>query len=114
MKIHHLEIVTPQLDATCASLAAQHGVAFSAPTPELGGARLAEMDGGGWIGVREPLRDTEASVVRPYRLVDDIDAALEAAQAEGADIAMGRTPTGEWGAFAIYMLGGIEHGLWDI
>ena len=60
------------------------------------------------------MRDTETPVVRPYRLVDDIDAALNKAGSHGAKIAMGRTPTEDRGAFAIYILGGIEHSLWEL
>lgn len=114
MRVHYLEIVTPEVEATCASLAAQHGTSFSRPEPALGGARLAQLDGGGRVGVRAPLRDTETPVVRPYRLVDSLDAALDHARAAGAEVAMEATPIAGHGTFAIYILGGIEHGLWQL
>ncbi|MEM6625516.1 MAG: hydroxylase [Pseudomonadota bacterium] len=114
MQIHYLEIVTPKVDETCAALAAQRGVTFSNPEPMLGNARVAELSGGGRIGVRAPLRDDENPVVRPYMRVDDIEAASQAAEAQGAEFAMRATDIPGQGKFAIYFLGGIEHGLWEL
>ncbi|MEM8785752.1 MAG: hydroxylase [Pseudomonadota bacterium] len=113
MQIYYLEIVTPEVEATTAALAAQHGVSFSGPQAALGNARVAMLEGGGRIGVRAPLRDDEAPVVRPYLLVEDIEAASKAAEAAGADFAMRATEIPEQGTFAIYFLGGIQHGLWE-
>lgn len=114
VQIHYLEIVTPKVDETCAALAAQRGVTFSNPEPMLGNARVAELSGGGRIGVRAPLRDDENPVVRPYMRVDDIEAASQAAEAQGAEFAMRATDIPGQGKFAIYFLGGIEHGLWEL
>ncbi len=75
MRIHYLEIVTKAVDEVCAAYAAAHGVRFGESDPGLGFARTAPLPGGGLVGVRAPLRETEAPVVRPYRLVDDIQAA---------------------------------------
>ena len=65
MQIHYLEIVTREVDAVCAAYAAANGVEFGKPDSGLGNARTAEMPGGGLAGVRAPLRETEAPVVRP-------------------------------------------------
>lgn len=46
------------------------------------------FDCGGLLGVRAPLRDTEKSVVRPYWLVDDIEAAVAAAVKAGGVLAL--------------------------
>jgi len=62
-------------------------VKFGTADPLLGGARTAPLPDGGSIGVRGPLGDTEEPVVRPYWLVDDIEAALEAASKRGALVA---------------------------
>ena len=113
MQIHYLEIVTPNVDETCAALAAQHGVSFSEPDAMLGNARTAMLAGGGQIGVRAPMRDDEDPVVRPYMLVDDIEAASKAAEEAGAQFAMTATEIPGQGKFAIYLLGGIQHGLWE-
>ena len=113
VQVQYLEIVTPEVDATCQALAAQHGVTFGEPGPMLGNARTADLAGGGRISVRGPLRDDETPVVRPYLLVSDIEAAIAAAEAAGAEFAMRATPIPGEGTFAIYMLGGIQHGIWQ-
>lgn len=113
MRVQYLEIVTPNVDGTCAALAEAHGVEFSEPIAELGNARTADLAGGGRIGVRAPMRETEKPVVRPYLLVDDIEAAVKAARDAGAEIAMPPMPIPGQGTFSIYILGGIEHGLWQ-
>jgi predicted enzyme related to lactoylglutathione lyase len=113
VQIHYLEIVTPDVDATCALLEQHHGVRFGDPVPELGNARTTDLADGGRISVRAPMRATETPVVRPYLLVDDITAAVKAAEAAGAEIAIPSMEIPGQGTFAIYLLGGIEHGLWQ-
>jgi len=111
VNIHYLEIVTPSVNETCEALSKAHGVVFSDPVPELGAARTAELGDGGRIGVRAPMRETEQPVVRPYILVDDIQAAVNAAEAAGAQIALPPMEIPGQGTFSTYLLGGIEHGL---
>ncbi|MGP1345668.1 MAG: VOC family protein [Phycisphaerales bacterium] len=112
MEVHYLEIVTPEVAATCIALGRAHAVEFGEPVAALGGARTATLSGGGRIAVRAPLRESEAPVVRPYLLVDDIEGALRAAEKAGAQVAMPPTNLPGQGTFAIYVLGGIDHGLW--
>ena len=114
IEVQYLEIVTPDVDAMCGTLEEMHGVSFGSPVAEFGNARTAALEGGGLIGVRAPMREDEAPVVRPYILVDDIESAVEAARAAGAEIAMPPMPIPERGKFAIYIQGGIQHGLWEI
>jgi predicted enzyme related to lactoylglutathione lyase len=114
VRIHFLEIVTPDADSACSLDSMMYGVTFSDPDQDLGGARTAELDSGGMLGVRAPLRDTEAPVVRPYVLVDDISAAVLAAAEAGAEIAVMPTEIASYGQFAIVIHGGIESGLWQI
>ena len=111
MKVQYLEIVTPEVDALCGQYSTVHGITFSEPDANFGGARTAKLDGGGLIGIRGPLRDTETPVVRPYMLVDDIKAAVESAAEAGAEIAMPPMESPEHGMFAIVIHGGIECGL---
>ena len=113
MQVRFLEIVTPELEATVATLEAVHGVTFGEAVPELGNARTAALRDGGVVSVRAPMRSTETPVVRPYVLTDDIDAAVKAAKGQGAEIAIGPMEIPGQGRFAIYILGGIEHGLWE-
>jgi predicted enzyme related to lactoylglutathione lyase len=114
VQVQYLEIVTPDLDKTCRALEKLHGVAFSKPEAALGNSRTAALKGGGRIGVRAPMRETEEPVVRPYILVDDIDAAAKAAEAAGGEIAHPPFEIPGQGKFAIYVLGGIQHGLWQL
>ena len=43
MQIYYLEIVTQEVDATCATYARLHGVAFGEGDPGLGNARTAAL-----------------------------------------------------------------------
>lgn len=114
MQIHYLEIVTPEVDAVCGTYEQLHGVSFSAPDAGLGNARTAPLPGGGLVGVRAPMHESEEPVVRPYLLVDDVDAAAEAAEAAGAEIAHPPMEIPGHGKFAIYIQGGVHHGLWQV
>ena len=114
MKVHYLEIVTSDVNAVCAAYEAAHGIKFGSADPLLGGARTAPLPDGGSIGVRGPLRDTEEPVVRPYWLVDDIEAALVAASKQGALIAHRPLELPAKGTFAIYIQGNVHHGLWQL
>ncbi len=115
MTVQYLEIVTSDLEGTCAALEKLHGVSFGDPDPMIGNARTAMLDNGGRIGVRAPMAAHETPVIRPYVLVDDIEAAVKAAAAAGGEIAMAATeiPGGQ-GKFAIYFQGGIQYGLWEL
>lgn len=114
VQVHYLEIVTPDVDAACSSLAGLHGVTFGAPAPELGNARTAKLAGGGLLGVRAPMHAAEEPVVRPYVLVDDLAAAVAKVKAEGAEIAVPSMEIAGRGKCAIYSRGGIQHGLWEL
>ena len=114
MLVQYLEIVTLDVDETCSTLEKMHGVSFSTAVAAWGNARTAALKGGGMIGVRAPLREDEYPVVRPYVLVDDIEAAFEAARAAGAELAHPPMEIPGHGKFAIYIQGGIQHGLWQL
>lgn len=114
MQIKYLEIVTKDVDAVCAVYAQLHKVTFGKADAALGGARTAALPDGGMLGVRAPLRETEEPVVRPYLLVDDIESAVKAAAASGAKIAHPPLKLPGHGTFAIFLLGGIQHGLWQV
>ena len=114
MQIHYLEIVTPDVEAVCATYERLHGVRFGLPQAGLGNARTAALATGGLLGVRAPMHETEEPVVRPYLLVDDVTAAAEAATAAGGEIAHPPMKLPGHGTFAIYIQGGIHHGLWQV
>ena len=114
MQIHYLEIVTKEVDAVCAAYTAANGVQFGEPVAGLGNARTAALLGGGMVGVRAPMHESEEPVVRPYWLVDDIKAAVAAAVEVGGEIAHPPMEIPGHGTFAIYIQGGIHHGLWQL
>jgi predicted enzyme related to lactoylglutathione lyase len=114
MQIQYLEIVTKDVDAVCAAYAAACSAHFGEPVAELGFARTATLAGGGRVGVRAPLRETEAPVVRPYWGVDDIEAAIAAAVQAGGELALPPMAIPGHGTCAIYLRGGNDHGLWQL
>lgn len=114
MKIQYLEIVTNDVGGACAAYAAANNVQFSAPDARLGNARTAPMANGGLVGVRAQLRGTEEPVVRPYWLVDDIEAAVAAVVEAGGVVAVPPMEIPGHGMFAIYLQGGNDHGLWQL
>ncbi|MEM7612588.1 MAG: hydroxylase [Pseudomonadota bacterium] len=114
MKVHYLEIVATDVDTVCTALAAANNAEFGGPVAELGNARTATASDGSLIGVRAQMHESEDPVVRPYWLVDDIDAAVAAAVESGAEIAHPPMEIPGRGKFAIYILGGVHHGLWQV
>ncbi len=113
MKIQYLEIVTPEVDALCVQYSAVHGMTFSEPDANLGGARTAKLRDGGLLGIRGPMHDQETPVVRPYVLVDDIKAAVDAAAEAGAVVALPPMELPGHGTCAIVIQGGIDCGFWQ-
>jgi len=113
MRVHYLEIVCQDVAAQCAVLTQIHGLTFGPEVADLGQARVAEAPDGRLIGVRAPLADHEQPIVRTYLEVDDISSAIAKAEAAGAVIAYPPTRQGETGTWAIYILGGVQSGLWQ-
>lgn len=98
----------------CAAYSATNGVTFGEPDAGLGNARTAALAGGGLVGVRAPLRETEEPVVRPYWLVQDIQASVAAVVQAGGEVAVPPMEIPGHGTFAIYLQGGNDHGLWQL
>ncbi len=114
MRIQYLEIVSDRVDEVCAAYAASLHAEFSEPIAELGHARTARLPGGGLLGVRAPLSPSEQPVVRPYFLVEEIEGALAAAVLAGGKVAHPPLEIPGHGTFAIYLQGGVHHGLWQL
>lgn len=114
MQIHYFEIVTKDVDGVCAAYAAANGVQFGEPEAGLGNARTAALASGGIVGVRAPLRETEEPIIRPYWLVQDIEAAVAAVVAAGGQLAHEPMLIPGHGTFAIYLQGGNDHGFWQL
>ncbi len=115
LQVQYLEIVTPKVDELCKQYSTVHGITFSEPVAGFGNARTAKLSGGGMIGIRGPLRESETPVVRPYALVEDLEQAVAAAADAGAEIAIRSMEIpGGHGKIAIVIQGGIECGLWQL
>lgn len=114
MKMHYLEIVAADIDAVCEVYEKAHGVIFGTADELLGGARTCVLPDGSFIGVRGALSETETPVVRPYWLTDNIDSALDAVKSVGAEVAHPPMDIPGKGKFAIYIQGGVQHGLWQL
>lgn len=114
MRVHYLEIVTKDVDATCQLYAEVQGVSFADADPSLGGARTAALSDGGMMGIRAPMHDGEKAVTRAYLLVEDIEAAVAKLKKSGAEIAVPPLQIPGHGTCAIYIQGGIEGGLWQL
>lgn len=114
MQIQYLEIVTNDVDGVIATYSSTFNVQFSEPDDGLGGARTAQLAGGGLIGVRAPLRDDENPVIRPYWLVPNIDESHNVAIRAGGLVAVPPLEIPGHGKFSIYYQGGNDHGLWQM
>ena len=114
MKIQYLEIVTTDVDAVCGLYSQLHGVTFGGVDQNLGGARTAVLANGGSLGVRAPMNETEQPVVRPYILVEDIEASVSKAADSGAEIALPPIEIAGHGKCAIIIQSGIQLGLWQV
>ncbi len=111
--VHYLEIVSNDVDTLTALYQSLHGLAFGAPDPDLGHARVAERPDGTLVGIRKPLAAHESPIVRTYVAVEDIDQAVKKAEAGGAMTAYPPTQLGQRGTFAIVIHGGVQLGLWQ-
>ena len=114
MKVHYLEIVATNIDEVCHCYESAHTISFSEPDPLLGNARTAALPDGGIIGIREPLSDEEEPIVRPYWLVDNIDSAIESIVNRGGEVIHSLLEIPSKGKFAIYLLAGVQNGLWQV
>ncbi|EDM78968.1 hypothetical protein PPSIR1_06988 [Plesiocystis pacifica SIR-1] len=112
--VHYLEIITDDPEGTADFYARAYGWSFAPPDAALGGARVGTLADGSLCGVRAPMHDQERLLVRPYLRVDDIDAAVAKAVALGARLAVEPMPLPGHGRIAIFFLGEIEQGLWEV
>ena len=113
MAVHYLEIVSNDVDALTMLYQRLHGLSFGMPDPDLGEARVATRADGTLVGIRTPLAAHEQPVMRTYLAVDDIERAVNSAEASGAVVAYPPTRQGQRGVFAIVIHGGVQHGLWQ-
>ena len=114
MTIHYLEIVSTDVDREIAILESAQGLSFGAPVAALGGARIAEKSSGGSIGVRAPMHDQEAAATRPYFLTETLEDTLAELVERGAEVAVPPMPIKGHGMIAVYFVGDLQYGLWQL
>lgn len=112
--LHYLEIVTPDVNQTADIYRSQFGWHFEEPVAELGNARVAKISGGSRCGIRAPMSPEESPKIRIYLKVDSIAEHIKHLSDSNAEILLERMDIPGHGTIAIYQLGGIEHGLWEL
>ncbi len=112
--VHYLEIVTPDPQATSTFYQKAYGWRFQPMQPELGNAFVAELPGGGLCGIRAPMHEMEKPIVRTYLRVEDVELATKRAEELGAEIALPPMDIPGRGRIAIYFIGGVEQGVWQL
>lgn len=112
--VYYTEAVTPDPRAAAAFLEDLHGWRFEEMGPELGGSRLATLATGARFAVRGPLRPDEDPLIRTYVRVESVDEAVKRAEKLGAKIGLSSMELPGHGKIAIYFLGGVELGLWEL
>lgn len=109
-----VEHVSSDVEATRRLLESAHGWAFEAPREELGGARVATLASGARVSVRATLHAEERLVTRAYVRVADAARASKRAEETGALVALPPTEIAGQGTIAIFIQGGLEHGVWQM
>ena len=112
--VHYLEIVTPGVEEMCGMYIRSLGWKFSPAVPELGNARVANLPNGILCGIRAPMSPQEKPIVRTYLRVTDLAASVKNVAESGANILLDRMEIPGRGIIAIYEMGGIEQGLWQV
>jgi len=112
--IHYLEIVTKDVKSMCDLYNESFGWNFQPEIPELGNARVAKLQDGSLCGIRAPMSPTEKPIMRMYLRVSDIAASVEKVSQQGANILLEHLEIPGHGIIAIYEIGGIEKGLWQV
>lgn len=113
-EIHYLEIITPDLEAARDLYTKAYGWSFGDRIPELGNAYVATLPNGSLCGIRAPMHEQETPITRTYLRVADIEAALAQAVELGGEVALGVMELPGQGSIAIYLLGGIQQGIWQV
>lgn len=112
--IYYTEVVTHDATALCSFYEKMHGWQFQSMGAAMGNSFVAVLPNGSRCGVREPLNENEKlkPLVRTYVKVPDAEQACKRAEELGAVIALEPTELPGQGKIAIYIIHGIEQGVW--
>ncbi len=112
--VHYIEIVTPDVEKMCELYSNSFGWIFQPASPQLGNARVTELQDGSLYGIRAPMHATEKALIRLYIRVQDIEAYVQKVTQTGGKILLEPMKIPGYGIIAIYEIGGIEKGLWQV
>lgn len=112
--VHYLEIVTSDIKSMCDLYTNSFGWEFQPEILELGNARVAELEGGSLCGICAPMHPTEKPTMRMYLRVSDVEYSVKEVIKQGAEILLDRMEIPGYDIIAIYKIGGIEKGLWEV
>ena len=112
--VRYLEIVTPDVRSMCDLYTKTFGWNFQPESPELGNARVAELQNGSLCGIRAPMSLAEKPTVRMYLRVSNIEDSVKKVAQLGAKMLLERMEIPGHGIIAIYEIGEIEKGLWQV
>ena len=113
-EVYYVEHVSGDPERTCSLLEAVHGWRFGPADASLGGTRVAVLPDGSRCGVRGSLDPMEKPITRTYVRVGSHKRAAKAAAKQGALVALDSMELGAHGSIAIVILGGVEHGFWEL
>lgn len=111
---YYIEIVTPDVDSTCKLYGTAYGWQFEDKGPEWGNSFVATLPNGSLCGIRAPMHELESPVVRTYLRVSSIEKSVAEARDLGAEILLEAMEMPGHGQIAIYRVGGVEQGLWQL
>lgn len=110
----YVEMVTPEVDAMREFCAEAYGWSFAPPDPVLGSARIATLASGARVAIRAPMDAAEKPLTRTYVRVPDVERAAKEAERLGALVALAPVELGSHGKIAIFIVGGVEQGAWEL
>ena len=111
MQVRYLEIVTTEVDACVPRTPPRSDRSSARRTPDSATRARRRCRGRRSSGCARPYAIEEPVVA--YWLVDDIEAAVAAAVKAGGVVAHPPMEIPGHGTFAIYIDGGVHHGLWQ-
>lgn len=112
--VYYVEMVSADVPATRALLEGTYGWRFQEMGPELGGSLVAVLPNGTRCGLRASMHEQEKPITRTYVRVADAKAAVARAEKLGAFVGLPPVELPGHGTIAIYFMGGVEIGVWQL
>lgn len=113
-EVCYVEIIATDVEATVRFCEDVFGWMFHAPDADLGGSRVATLPNGTRVSVRASMHEQEAPITRSYVRVANVADTVARAKRHGAEILLDAMTLGRHGTIAIWRIGGIEQGVWQL